>query len=315
MSVSLGHSKYLEIVALLAMQLTPGMGYKRINRLVHCMTQHGAGPASLLNCDYAASYLSLPGLDPAVAAMLTGCDETVRKQAADCIRDALRKDILPVSVLDPAYPMSFRRSLGDAAPPLVFTRGNIHLLQRCSGAVVGTRAPSSRGIAAARNAAEQIGAHTGVVTSGGAFGVDWAAHNAALETGANTVVMLPQGILSYHLPEVWRNAYDEGRIVLLCESMPDAPWQTHAAVARNALISANAQLVCVIEPRKQGGSIMTLRHALKQRKPVLAAPVAALAPELRAQVAPLSRLRQQITTMDWETIRHQHSTGTQDDLL
>ncbi|HIJ66427.1 MAG TPA: hypothetical protein HPP77_10805, partial [Candidatus Hydrogenedentes bacterium] len=64
-------------------------------------------------------------------------------------------------------------------------------------------------------------------------------------------------------------AVGQGAAVLVSEFPPDAPWETHAAVTRNAVISALARLVCVIEPRKTGGSIRTARIALNQGKSVL----------------------------------------------
>jgi predicted Rossmann fold nucleotide-binding protein DprA/Smf involved in DNA uptake len=61
----------------------------------------------------------------------------------------------------------------------------------------------------------------------------------------------------------------QGRAVIVSQFAPDARWQTHAAVTRNATISALARMVCVIEPKKIGGSIRTARAAVAQGKRVL----------------------------------------------
>ena len=58
----------------------------------------------------------------------------------------------------------------------------------------------------------------------------------------------------------------------LSEFPPDMGWETHAAVTRNATISAMSRLLCVIEPKKTGGSIRTARCALAQGKLVLVYP-------------------------------------------
>ncbi len=304
-----------ETIALLAIQLTPGMGYKRTNRLVAGAARHGCALSSLLGHDGADIQQGFAWLDTEAASLLAIRNPLRRKIAEAHIHNALRHDIFPITLLDGAYPETFRRSLGESAPPLVFACGNRDLLNMCSGAVVGTRAPSPRGVTAARKASECIVKRIRVLTSGGALGVDWAAHDAALEAGGATILMLPQGLLTYRLPSRWQRAYDNGSVLLLSESLPDAPWQTHAAVARNALISAHAQVVCVIEPRKQGGSIQTLRHGLRQRKPVFVTPCAALAGDLRAQVAPLSHLVRAVQSLDWEAIREQRSHVVQDELL
>ena len=130
------------------------------------------------------------------------------------------------------------------------------------------------------------------VVSGGAAGVDWAAHDAALQSGGSTVIFLPQGILVYEMSSAWREAMDEGRLLLASEYLPDAPWRTYAAVSRNALIAAQARLVCVIEPRKQGGSLLTARHAVDQGKQVLVEPLGALPVPLQSCAAPLEQLAQ-----------------------
>jgi len=304
-----------ETIALLAIQLMPGVGYKRMNRLVAGAVRHGCTLLSLLDHEGADIQRRFPWLDAGAASILANHNPRRREIAEAHIRNARRHDILPITLLDSAYPETFRHSLGESAPPLVFARGNIELLHLCSGAVAGTRAPSPRGVTAARKAAECIVEHVRVVTSGGAFGVDWAAHDAAIEAGGATIIILPQGLLTYRLPSKWRHAYDTGNVLLLSESLPDAPWQTHAAVARNALISAQAQVVCVIEPRKQGGSILTLRHALRQRKPAFVTPCTALATELRAQVAPLSHLGRAIASLDWQAVRQRRRHVVQDELL
>jgi predicted Rossmann fold nucleotide-binding protein DprA/Smf involved in DNA uptake len=64
-------------------------------------------------------------------------------------------------------------------------------------------------------------------------------------------------------------AAEEGRAAIVSEFAPDSRWHTHAAVTRNATISALSRLVCVIEPRKTGGSVRTARCGLEQGKQVL----------------------------------------------
>ena len=60
-------------------------------------------------------------------------------------------------------------------------------------------------------------------------------------------------------------------------SVPDTP----------TLIAALSRMICVVEPRKTGGSIATARHGIAQRKPVFLSPAAALPAGLRQSVRPI----------------------------
>lgn len=147
--------------------------------------------------------------------------------------------------------------------------GDLALLARPSAAVVGARDPSERGLSLARACAAFFARERIPVVSGGARGIDAAAHDAALACGGATAVVLPQGLLTYRVPRPLFEAIEEGRAAIVSEFVPDTDWETRAAVTRNATISALSRLVCVIEPKKTGGSIRTARCALAQRKRVL----------------------------------------------
>lgn len=167
------------------------------------------------------------------------------------------------------YPRVLRDAFGTSAPPVLTVHGDTGLLNRQSGAVVGTRTPSEAGAKLARLCARWLAARGRVVTSGGAQGVDSAAHTEALEAGGATVVVLPQGLLTFPVSAPVAAAVEDGAALLLSQFIPDAPWSTACAVTRNETIAALARIVCVIEPHSPGGSLKTGRDALAQGKPVL----------------------------------------------
>lgn len=86
------------------------------------------------------------------------------------------------------------------------------------------------------------------------------------------MAVLPQGLLSYVPSRIMAGGVSAHRVLWLSAFTPDMPWKTHAAIMRNAIISALVRFVCVVEPRQEGGSIRTARCALAQGKPVLVAP-------------------------------------------
>jgi DNA processing protein len=185
---------------------------------------------------------------------------------------------------EPEYPSALPSYLGAGAPPLIFLAGSADWLGAPSAAVVGARVVSKAGARLAWQCGAAFAGEDIPVVSGGAAGADSAAHAAALAEGGKTVVVLPQGLFTYVCPPEICEGLEEGRALLLSEFPPDAPWRRHAAVTRNATISALARLVCVIEPKKTGGSIRNGRCALVQGKRVLVHGTGPSAPGVKALI-------------------------------
>ena len=287
---------------ILALGMIPGMGNTRVNRLLAFARQSGWELGVFKSSMSDARLRQIMAWDAGIAVLLGQCENAMFSEAERCVAYAIQQGMTLIPVLDNKYPLSFKHYLGDAAPTLLFVKGNWELLHRTAGAVVGTRSPSKRGVQAASRAAKTILEYAAVMVSGGAAGVDRAAHDAAVKNGGNTVAMLPQGIASWPFPETWQSAMQQGRVALVSAYLPEARWQTHAAVSRNTLISASAQVVCVVEPRKQGGSILTLRKAIEQRKSVFVTPLSVLSVGLRAQVHSLRELNDILATSDLEAM-------------
>lgn len=275
---------------LLALSLVPGMGNKRIHQFLSVLKGHGFS-LKCLETDHGGDLIKkVPEMTTRFAGVMEAVSGKTLEEAGGCVRRARESGLDILHILDAAYPSQLVEHLDGICPAVLFLSGDRRLLDAESCAVVGTRSPSRAGIRAAAQAAQTIAGTGMTVASGGAFGVDRAAHDAALRAGGATIVFLPQGILTFPLPSAWKAAMEKGQLLLVSEYLPDAPWRTYAAVSRNALIAAQSRLVCVVEPGKQGGSILTARHALAQGKPVLVEPVEALPASLQAQVKRLDLL-------------------------
>ena len=120
--------------------------------------------------------------------------------------------------------------LGSKAPLFLFVRGNAELLRGRSVAVAGSR-DILPGTAAE---AQQLGralAEAGIVlVTGGARGVDRAAELGALEAGGSVILvpaMPAEGLLR---DERTRHALEEGRLLMLCDTLPDDPFSAQKAL-------------------------------------------------------------------------------------
>ncbi len=277
-----------DAAAVLALAGVRGTGRKTLHRLLRALRHAGVTPARVL--ETAPSELARAGMDPALLAPVAECGAKLRKDALKTIELALERNMRAIAAGMADYPKALLECLGDNAPPLLFVRGNAELLHKQrTGGVVGTRAPSGRGIRTARDCATLIVREGHTVVSGGAQGVDSAAHDAALAAGGATVCALPQGLFTHTPPPHWEKALEEDRMAFCAEVHPAAPWQGPAAVARNRIIAALSRVVCVIEPRKTGGSIETARQALAQGKPVFASGHSRLPAGLLAELRSLYR--------------------------
>ena len=158
-----------------------------------------------------------------------------------------------------------------AAPPFLWSLGDITLLQKPAIAMVGARNASSLGTRMARALARQLGEAGYVVTSGLARGIDAAAHLAALETG--TIAVQAGGVDVIYPAENATLADDMATRGLRLSEQPMGlqPMARHFP-ARNRIISGLSQATIVVEAAAKSGSLITARDALDIGRDVLAVP-------------------------------------------
>ena len=196
-----------------------------------------------------------------------------REQAAG---DALGARLLVLG--DPDYPQMLAAL--DPPPPILWTRGDIGLLNRPSVAIVGARIASAGGQRIARGLAGQLGQAGHVVVSGMARGIDAAAHEGALETG--TVAVLGGGVDDIYPPEhagLYARLVPQGCVV--SESPIGARAQARDFPRRNRIISGLSRGVVVVEAEIRSGSLITARLAAEQGRDVFAVPGSPLDPRAR----------------------------------
>lgn len=178
--------------------------------------------------------------------------------------------VLPYS--SPDYPQLLREL--DNPPCVLYGKGSFPDFSRyLSIAIVGTRSATPYGISAAEDLSFGL-AKTGViVVSGGALGIDSAAHKGALRAGGITVAVLACGINSSYLQEnaSLRHAISQNGS-LVSEYPPDTPAASWQFPVRNRIISGLAKGTVVIEAGVKSGSLITAHLALEQGRDVFAVP-------------------------------------------
>ena len=174
-----------------------------------------------------------------------------------------------ICIGEPAYP-PLLASIDDA-PPVLWARGRLDLLQRPAIAVVGARNASSLGMRMARALSRDLGAEGMTIVSGLARGIDTAAHEAALDTG--TIAVLGGGVDVVYPKE---NAALTARIaetgLLLSEQPMGVVPQARHFPRRNRIVSGLAAGLVVVEAAVKSGTLITARAALDQGREVMAVP-------------------------------------------
>lgn len=198
--------------------------------------------------------------------------------AGEAVRDALARaahaGMRLVTADDAAWPAALG-DLGDHAPLMLWVRGDARDLGRLSAAValVGARAATSYGEHVSMEISAELVAHGITIVSGAAYGIDGAAHRAALSAGGRTVALLAGGAdrpyPAGHAELIGRIA-GSGAVVseVPCGS-PPTKWRF---LQRNRLIAALAGATVVVEAGARSGSLNTAAHAAALGRPLGAVP-------------------------------------------
>ncbi len=161
----------------------------------------------------------------------------------------------------------------EAAAPGLWYCGDLAALARPSVAVVGTRAATSYGRSLAHRFAAELGRSGCCIVSGLALGIDGAAHEGALSTGAPTIGILGGGHRHFFPPR--HRALAERMLAaggaVLSPYPPDQPAYPNQFLARNGIVAALADAVLVVEAPARSGALNTAGWAAG-RIPVLAVP-------------------------------------------
>ena len=175
---------------------------------------------------------------------------------------------------DPEWPGQLA-DLGDDQPYALWLRGNADLRFSClrSVAIVGSRAATAYGSYVAAEFAGSVAARGWAVVSGGAFGVDAAAHRAALGADGVTVAVLACGV-DVPYPSAHAELFDAiaAQGVLVSEWPPGRHVSRLRFLVRNRVIAALATGTLVVEAGQRSGALNTARHARDLRRRLMAVP-------------------------------------------
>ncbi|TQS28681.1 DNA-processing protein DprA [Microbispora sp. KK1-11] len=193
---------------------------------------------------------------------------------ADDLAQGMRRGARLVVPGDVEWPTQLD-DLGDARPFGLWADGRANLRFSClrSVSVVGARASTAYGTTVAAEFAMSLGGRGWTVISGGAYGIDGAAHRGALASGAPTVVVLACGTdvcyPSAH-EDLFRAVRRQG--VVISEWPPGAHPTRLRFLIRNRVIAALSRGTVVVQAAARSGALNTATHAWGLNRQLMAVP-------------------------------------------
>ena len=176
-------------------------------------------------------------------------------------------DILPIQ--SEFYPKTLKNNLKTGAPTVIFTKGNKQLLQEPSIAIVGSRKADDISLQFTNNVAKRASAMNKIVVSGFAKGVDKLALDATLDSGGKSIIVLPQGIMTFASGfKQYYKAIAQGNVLVMSTFAPKAPWSKEFAMARNPIIYGMASDIFVAQSDEKGGTWSGVIDGLRKKRTI-----------------------------------------------
>lgn len=181
-----------------------------------------------------------------------------------------KNNISLITVDEHEYPKAL--AMINLPPSVLYVRGYLPKEDKCLG-IVGSRKASPYGLKVAETFAQDLALAGLTIVSGGAKGIDSAAHRGALKAGGGTVAVLGCGIDQVYPPEN-RQLFEEiastGAVVT--EFAPGMKPLAANFPARNRIINGLSQGILLVEAAKKSGAMITADFALNEGRNVYCVP-------------------------------------------
>lgn len=168
------------------------------------------------------------------------------------------------------YPTVLKQNLKlKYSPPLLYTKGNNKLLNEDTVAIVGSRNASDISLKFTKQIAQNCAKNYQVVVSGFAKGIDKTALDSTLEVNGHSIIVLPQGIMTFGSGfKKYYKQIIEGDVLVLSTYHPKAPWSVGLAMGRNVYIYGLAKKIYVAESNSNGGTWAGVIDGLKKGRKI-----------------------------------------------
>ena len=251
----------------IALTLTPGLGNKTIRQLLAICPK----PEEL----FAMSHSQLREIfqnHTGIIAAIESRQPLAQAEQAIPLMEGYGVETLFCT--DGDYPQRLNEAGCEDTPVLLYRMGRCDLNAGHSVALVGSRKCTDYGRATTHRLVEEMKADGTTIVSGLAYGIDTAAHEAALKHGLPTVAVLGHGLDIIYPPQnrlLARQIVERGG-ALLSEYPLHTQINASNFPARNRIVAALADATIVVEAAERGGALITANMANSYHREVFAVP-------------------------------------------
>lgn len=246
--------------SLLKLTLAPGFGPTLIGRILEA-----AGSVEDASRASSSLFASVRGISQQKARELkqwltsADCEDAVAEE----IELMASHGVQAVTMDEPSYPHLLK--LIPDPPPLLYIRGELEREDALGLGIVGSRRCTQYGREQADRFASQCAQAGLTIVSGGAIGIDGAAHAAAVRIGGRTIAVIGSGLVEPY-PQRHRDLFDQithGQGAIISElPMKTAPVPENFP-RRNRIISGLSLGILVIEAALRSGALITARLCIE----------------------------------------------------
>jgi DNA processing protein len=250
--------------ALVALNMIPHIGPVRLRNL-----QDRIGSPSAILSASKDQLLNVPGIGEAAADAIVGWEKGV--DLAGELRRIQEFGCHIVTWQEADYPPLLKQIYDP--PILLYVKGALSPRDKNSVAIVGSRQTTHYGISVARKLAYQLGYVGVTVVSGGARGIDTAAHQGALNSKGRTIAVLGTGInivFPSENAQLFEKIAENGAIVT---QFPfNRPADKQSFPIRNRIVAGMTLGTVVVEANLTSGALITANFANEAGRQVFAVP-------------------------------------------
>ena len=250
----------------IALSLIPKIGHITAKKLVSY-----TGSFEGVFKEKKSSLLKIPGIGNTLAELIVKSD--VIPKAEEEVEFIEKNNITTIFYLEKDYPERLKHC--EDAPILLYTLGDANLNSRKIISIVGTRKATTQGINFCEKLVEQLKAreHNPIIVSGLAYGIDAAAHRAALINKLETIAVLGHGLDIIYPASHKKLAGEIKKQGLIMTDFPSKSIRDkNNFIKRNRIIAGLSDATIVIESGEKGGSLVTADIANSYNRDVFAVP-------------------------------------------
>lgn len=213
----------------------------------------------------------VPGIGSVYAKSIIDHKTEALNTAEEELKYIDENEITPLFYLDDNYPKRLVHC--EDGPILLYTKGNVNYNTQKVVSIVGTRRATEYGKEFCEKIIKGLAPHNPLIVSGLAYGIDVAAHKAALKNNLSTI-----GVLAHGLDRVYPAQHKKVASEMLLTGGLASDFKSRTNPdrenfpKRNRTVAGLSDLTIVVESSKKGGSLITAGLANNYNRDVFALP-------------------------------------------